>query len=645
MERRHKRKVYLEDVGLDEARKRYGQALERAGFGPIEPEQVPLTNALGRVTAAAVVARISAPHYYASAMDGIAVRARDTEGATETRPKRLRLGEQAVWVDTGDAMPAGYDAVVMVENVQELPEGDLEIHASVAPWQHVRPMGEDVVATELILPQGHLIRPVDLGAIAAAGVTSVAVRRRPRVAIIPTGTELIEPGAPVEAGRIIEFNSLMLSGQVSEWGAEPKRWPISRDDYDSIRGAVAEAVAQHDIVLVNAGSSAGSEDFTAEVIGELGQVVIHGVAVRPGHPVILGVVAGKPVIGVPGYPVSAVLTLDLFLKPLLAQMLGTAPRERATVQAVMTRKVLSPMGEDEYLRVSIGRVGERVVATPLNRGAGVITSLVRADGIVRIPRFSEGVNAGDTVPAELLRPETEIDRTVVCIGSHDPAIDVLSNWIARTHPGRRLTAANVGSFGTLLARKRGESHLGGCHLLDAETGVYNVPDIRRVLEGQAVVLVHLAMRDQGLIVPPGNPKGIRNLSDLARADVRFVNRQKGSGTRVLLDYELPKAGINADAIHGYEREEFTHLAVAVAVSGGSADVGLGVLSAARALGLDFVPLLQEQYDLVVGAEFWDAEILGPVREALVAPDFREEVAALGGYDVSRMGEVLPTPAR
>ncbi|HEU0166322.1 MAG TPA: molybdopterin biosynthesis protein, partial [Chloroflexota bacterium] len=507
------------------------------------------------------------------------------------------------------------------------------------------PMGEDVVATELILPQGHVIRPVDLGAIAAAGVTAVSVRKRPRVAVIPTGTELIEPGAPVEAGRIIEFNSLMLAGQVTQWGGEAQRWPISRDDYEAIKAALASAVEEHEVVLVNAGSSAGSEDFTADVIAELGEVVVHGVAVRPGHPVILGIVDGKPVIGVPGYPVSAVLTLELFLGPLLAQMLGTAQSTRPTVEAVMTRKVLSPMGEDEYLRVSIGRVGERVVATPLNRGAGVITSLVRADGIVRIPRFSEGVNVGDTVQAELLRPAAEIDRTVVCIGSHDPAIDVLANWIARTHPGRRLTAANVGSFGTLLARKRGESHLGGCHLLDADTGVYNIPDIQRVLEGQPVVLVHLAMRDQGLIVPPGNPKGIRSLADLARGDTRFVNRQKGSGTRVLLDYELARAGISPDAIAGYEREEFTHLAVAIAVAGGSADAGLGVLSAARALGLDFVPLLQEQYDLVMGAEFWDADILAPVREALGAADFRAEVAALGGYDVTRMGEVLLTPGR
>ena len=636
----HRRQVYLEDIGLDEARARYAAALADAGFGPLPAEPVPVQEALGRVTAEPVWARISAPHYYAAAMDGIAVRAQETAGATETGPKRLTVGEQAVWVDTGDAMPAGFDAVVMVEHVQEVSGDAVEIHAPVAPWQHVRPLGEDVVATELLLPQGHALRPFDLGAVAAAGVTDVPVRRRPRVAVIPTGTELVEPGQPVAPGRIIEFNSLVLAGQISQWGGEPHRLGIARDDEATIKAAVARAVAAHDLVLVNAGSSAGAGDFTAAVIGELGHVVVHGVAIRPGHPVILGVVEGKPVLGVPGYPVSAALTLELFVRPLLARMLATAEVRPPVVRAEMTRKVLSPLGEDEFLRVTLGRVGERLVATPLHRGAGVITSLVRADGLVRIPRFSEGVNVGDRVEVELLRRRDEIERTIVCIGSHDPAIDVLANHIARTWPGRRLTAANVGSFGALLARKRGESHVGGCHLLDEATGVYNLPFLARVLGGRPAVLVHLAMRDQGLMVRPGNPARVASLADLARPEVRFVNRQKGSGTRVLLDYELKRRGIDAAAIRGYEREEFTHLAVAAAVQGGSADVGLGVLSAARALNLEFIPLLREQYDLVVGAEFWEQDVLAPLRAALASAELRREIQALGGYDAARMGEVL-----
>jgi putative molybdopterin biosynthesis protein len=637
-----RRKVYLEDVGLEDARARYAAALGRAGVGPTPAEVVPVEAALGRVTAEPVWARISAPHYYAAAMDGVAVRAVETIGATETSPKRLRLGEQAVWVDTGNPIAGGFDAVIMVEHLQELPSGEVEIRAPVAPWQHVRPMGEDLVATELVLPQGHLIRPFDLGAVAAAGVSALPVRRRPLVAIIPTGRELVEPGQPVAPGQIIEFNSLVLAGQVSQWGAEPRRLAIARDDQAALAAAVSAAAAAHDLVLVNAGSSAGSEDFTAEALAELGEVVVHGVAVRPGHPVILAIVAGRPVVGVPGYPVSAALTLELFVKPLIARLLATAEARAPVVPAEVTRKVLSPMGEDEFLRVTLGRVGDRIVATPLNRGAGVITSLVRADGLLRIPRFSEGVNVGDRVEVELLRRQDEIERTIVCIGSHDPAIDVVANHIARTSPGRRLTAANVGSFGALLARRRGECHLGGCHLLDEETGTYNVPYLARVLEGAPALLVQMAMRDQGLIVRPGNPKGLRSLADLARPDVRFVNRQKGSGTRVLLDYELGRAGLDPTAIEGYRREEFTHLAVAAAVQGGSADVGLGVLSAARALELEFVPLLREQYDLVVGAEFWEQDVLAPLRAALESTELRREVAALGGYDVSRMGELLFT---
>ncbi|MBV9121125.1 MAG: molybdopterin biosynthesis protein, partial [Chloroflexi bacterium] len=482
--------------------------------------------------------------------------------------------------------------------------------------------------------------PFDLGAVAAAGIVELPLRRRPAVTIIPTGTELVEPGAPVQAGRIIEFNSLILAGQVQQWGGSPARRSITRDDFDGIRQAVSGAIAESEIVLVNAGSSAGSEDFTAAVIADLGQVVVHGVAVRPGHPVILGIISGKPVIGIPGYPVSAALTMELFVRPLLARLLGIGLEEPATVQAELTRKVLSPMGEDEFLRVTVGRVNGRLVAAPLNRGAGVITSLVRADGLVRIPRFSEGANVGDRVQVQLLRRQDEIERTIVCVGSHDPAIDVLGNRIGLFAPGWRLSAANTGSFGALLARKRGEAHLGGCHLLDEESGVYNVPFLDRVLESEPAILVHLAMREQGLIVTPGNPKGIRSLADLARPDIRFVNRQKGSGTRVLLDYELKRARIDSGSITGYEREEFTHLAIAAAISGGSADAGLGILSAARAMGLDFIPLLQEQYDLVVGPGAWESELLKPLRQALLSSEFRTDLAALGGYDTARIGEVL-----
>jgi putative molybdopterin biosynthesis protein len=636
-----KRKVYLDDIPLEEARRRWWSALEEAGLvTPVEAESVPLAEALARVTAEPVWARLSSPHYHAAAMDGAAVRADDTAGASEANPVRLKLGRQATWVDTGDPLPSSANAVVMIEHVQRVGEGEIELMAPVAPWQHVRAMGEDMVATELVLPGGKTLTPVDLGAVAACGHTHVTVRRRPRVAVLPTGTELVEPGTPVKPGDVIDFNSVMLCALLREWGAEPTRVPITADAYERLRTRVEEALAHHDAVIVNAGSSAGSEDFTAAVVEALGKLHVHGVAIRPGHPLVLGIARGKPIIGLPGYPVSTVLTAELFVRPLLYRLLGTVPPQRPRTRAVLSRKVLSPMGEDEFLRVKLGQVGDRLIATPLSRGAGVIMSLVRADGLVTIPRLSEGVHAGTEVEVELLRRPEEVAHTIVAIGSHDLTLDLLSGHLSVARPGTTLSSSNVGSLGGLIALQRREAHVAGSHLLDEETGEYNLTYVRRMLPDRPVVVVTLAYRDQGLILPKGNPKRIRRLEDLLREGVLFVNRQRGAGTRVLLDFRLRQIGADPGQIRGYDREEFTHLAVAAAVASGAADVGLGILAAARALDLDFVPLLKERYDLVIPREFYESDLLAPLLEIIRGPAFRGDVEALGGYDASDMGRVV-----
>jgi putative molybdopterin biosynthesis protein len=741
------RKIYLEDIPLDEAWRRLIGELEQAGqWQPLPGEEVPLDQALGRVTAAPVWARLSAPHYHASAMDGYAVRARDTDPATDTAPVLLELGPQAKYVDTGDPLPAWADAVVPIENVQlvEAPGQEvrgersevrsdaltshvapltshIELRASVPPWSHVRAMGEDMVATELVVPANHVLRPVDLGALAGSGHAAVLVRRKPRVAVIPTGTELVPAGTrDVKPGDIIEYNSLVLAAQVETWGGEATRWPIVPDDLERIRSAVAEAAGNHDLVLLNAGSSAGSEDFSAQVVTSLGRLLVHGVAVRPGHPVVIGVIepqgarrkaqgtsdsaetqpespsavtpnprfaatpalraprplgpgpeggdlprsighranrpeqsgnssvapraigqiALTPIIGVPGYPVSAALTGEIFVEPILARWLGRSPAKPPEMQAVLSRKLLSPLGDDEYVRVTVGKVGGRVVATPLSRGAGVISSLVRADGIVRIPRFSEGVQAGEKVTVHLYREPEEIENTIVAIGSHDLILDLMAQYVAERAPGHRLSSANVGSLGGLVALRRGEAHLAGSHLLDSQTGDYNLSYVRQYLPGVPVVLVTLVGREQGLLVLKDNPKGIAGLADLTRPDVSFVNRQRGAGTRVLLDYEIGKLGINAEAIRGYDREEYTHLAVAAAVASGVADCGLGIRAAATALDLDFVPLSKERYDLVVPADYYDSPLLQPLLALMHDPEFRAAVSATPGYDVSPMGQVV-----
>jgi len=651
-----KRRYYLTDIPLDEALARFFGALEEAGaLSPMPEETLPLAQAAGRITARPIWARVSSPHYDAAAMDGVAVRARETTGASEISPLRLHVGSQAIWVDTGDPMPSEYDAVIMIENLHQVDEATIEIMAPVAPWQHVRPLGEDIVATELVLPESHRLRPVDLGAAAAAGLTELPVRRQPKVAIIPTGNELVPVGTDLKPGDIVEFNSIMLSGMVRDWGGQATSFHPVPDDYPTIRSKVQVALADYDLVIINAGSSAGSEDYTAAVVEELGRLMVHGVAIRPGHPVVLGLVqppisplskggprgVPKPIIGLPGYPVSAVLTAELFVKPLLERKLGLAgEKQRPQITATITRKVLSPLGEDEFLRVKLGRVGENMVATPIQRGAGVIMSLVRADGLVRLPRFSEGVDAGARVQVELLRPLKEVENTIVVIGSHDLTLDLMASHLRRRNPGLTLSSSHIGSLGGLIALRRGEAHLAGSHLLDEATGEYNISYIRRYLPGLPVLLVNLVGRVQGLIAASGNPKNIRSLEDLSRQDVSFVNRQRGSGTRVLLDYKLKEMGIAAAQIRGYEREEYSHLAIAAAVRGGSADTGLGILSAARALDLDFVPLLNEQYDLVIPRIHYESDLLQPLISLWQHPDFRRDVAALGGYDTANMGRVI-----
>ena len=640
--RHRQRRYFLNDIPLDQALKGFFSALDE--IGALDPKpgiELPLAQAQGRITARPVWALTSSPHYDAAAMDGAAVRAADTSGATETSPVNLTISAQAILVDTGDPMPAGYNAVVMIEHLHRVDDNTLQVSAPVPPWQHVRPLGEDLVATELVLPENHQIRPVDLGACAAAGVTQLHVRRRPKVAVLPTGNELVPPGtAPLKPGDVVEFNSLMISGMIDSWGGEGVVLPSAPDEYETIKSAVSSGLSEFDMVIVNAGSSAGTEDYTASVVEDLGRLLVHGVAVRPGHPVVLGMAEGKPIIGLPGYPVSAVLTAELFVKPLIERWLGRPTEARPTVTAELTRKVLSPLGEDEYLRVKLGRVGDRMVATPLQRGAGVIMSLVRADGIAQIPRFSEGLDAGSRVEVQLLRPLGEVRNTIVAIGSHDLTLDLIASHLSRRQPGPGLSSSHVGSLGGLIALRRGEAHIAGCHLLDEATGEYNVSYIQRYLPSVPLVLMNLVGRVQGLIVPTGNPKDIRSLEDLGRPDVVFVNRQRGSGTRVLLDYKLAGLSLDAEGISGYDREEYSHLAVAAAVASGSADTGLGILSSARALGLDFLPLLTERYDLVVPREHFDNELLQPLINLLQDSEFRREVESLGGYETGDMGKIM-----
>ncbi|SCM71099.1 molybdopterin biosynthesis protein [Desulfovibrio sp. 86] len=665
-----KRNTYLTLLPPDEARSLWFTKLN-AHVHSLAEETVPLTQALRRVLSRPVAALRSSPAFHGAAMDGIAVNAEDTFAASARNPLRLELGKAAHWINTGHPLPDGCNAVIMVENVNtETVEGVqwAVIEKAAFPWQHVRKMGEDMVATEIILPPGVCIGPYDLGALAAGGVLEVPVFARPRVAIVPSGSEIVPLSEAREedlrAGRVLpEFNSLIFSAMITEAGGHPVTLPVVPDEPKAIAAAVmaalggtgpeagtgtesgawsgadASAGAGADLVILNAGSSAGSHDYTAHVLESLGEVLVHGVSVMPGKPTVLAVVRGKPVIGVPGYPVSAGIAMEEFVLPLLALWQKRVAPEREKATAIPCNPLPSRPGMEERLRVKLGRVDGTIIAVPLPRGAGTITSLSRADGIIRIPRDSEGCDAGEPVTVDLLRPQAALDNALLAIGSHDNTLDLLDSLLRKTHPRYRLTSAHVGSLGGLMALGRGQCHLAGSHLLDAASGVYNRKAIEENLE-EPVVLLRLVDREQGILTAPGNPLGISGIEDLARQGLRFVNRQRGSGTRVLLDYRLACLGIAPTRITGYRDEEYTHMNVAAAVLSGRADAGLAVRSAANALGLPFVPVGVEEYDLVIPRRFYETPAMQALLDVIRGADFKQEVTALGGYGTEKTGQII-----
>ena len=638
-----KRNVYLKKKTLEEARK---IVLERfPGAGVVGVETVAVTEAVGRVLAEPVYAKISSPNYHAAAMDGIAVRAADTFGASEGRPRELTAGDTAFFVNTGHLLPGGTDAVIMIEDVQVLEENRFRIEAPAFPWQHVRRMGEDIVATELLFARNHSVSPYCLGALISGGVYEVCVYCRPKVVIIPTGSELVEfTAATVDSlkpGQVVESNSYVLEHLVEASGGDGARLEKIIDDPEQIRVAIAQAAAgDAQILMTVGGSSAGSEDYTRSAVEALGEVLVHGVTIMPGKPVLIGAVEGKPVFGIPGYPVSAIVAFEQFVRPLICRMIQKTEEQRVRVTVEPTRKIPSKLGVEEFLRVKLGRVGDRIVATPLPRGAGSITSITEADGIVRIPTHVEGIAQAEPVEAELLRPLGAVDSTIVVVGSHDNTLDLLTDELRARPDQWVLSSSHVGSMGGLMALRRGACHLAGIHLLDTADGTYNVSYVRRYLPGAAVRLVNLVLRDQGLIVAAGNPKHIGGIEDLARPDVTFINRQAGSGTRILLDYRLHRLGIDPATIAGYGTDEYTHMAVAAAVLSGSADAGLGIFAAARALALDFIPVVTEQYDLVIPEEYFRTGKIQALLETLADPGFQKRVVALGGYSTERTGTVI-----
>ncbi|SHK19146.1 molybdopterin biosynthesis protein [Tepidibacter formicigenes] len=624
------RNIYISNTDVDKAKEIFFSEI-RDKF--ISYEEIDVLNSLNRVTSEAVFAKNSSPHYNSAAMDGIAVVAENTYGATEVNPKIIEEGKDFVYINTGNLIKEPYNAVIMIEDVIELEKGKVKILSPAHPWQHIRPIGEDLVANEMIIPSKHKIRPLDLGALIAGGVDKLKVYKKPKVGIIPTGSEIVEKFEDLKEGKIIDSNSRMFEGLVLEYGGIPNRISPVKDDYEILKNTILKAVDENDIVLINAGSSAGSEDYTVKIIREIGKVLVHGVAIKPGKPTILGIVNEKPVIGIPGYPVSSYMVFETLVKPLILKYSKFKENKEEIKKAVLSKRIVSSLKNKELVRVNLGYVKDKLIATPLTRGAGVTMSLVKADGVLEIPQNSEGIEAGNFVDVKLLKTEDSIKETLVSIGSHDLIMDIISDIMP-------LSSGHVGSMGGIMAMRRGECHISPIHLLDENTGEYNISYIKKYFKGRKMSLIKGVKRLQGFMIQKGNPKNINDFKDLIREDVSFVNRQRGAGTRILLDYNINKLDIETSDIKGYEREMTTHMAVAVSVKSNSCDTGLGIMSAAKAMDLDFIPVGYECYDFLVPFEYMEDEKIINFINVIKSEEFKNRINNLGGYEVENTGEVI-----
>ena len=637
------RKVFRELASVEDAKELLSKHFKPQ---PRAVETVPLEECADCVLANDVEATIDVPPFDRASMDGFAVHAEDTFGAEEDRPVSLKVvgkvgaGEkpdvvvglgEAVEISTGAPIPKGANAVVMVEYTSQS-GSSLRIYRAVVPGDNIMAAGSDIMAGELILRKGDFLTPRETGVLAALGVTRVNVFRKPVAAIVSTGNEIISHGNPLSYGKIYDINARTVADSVVENGGVAKFLGIVGDNAEDIVSKIREGLDVADLVLTSGGTSAGVGDLLYRIIDGLGKpgIIVHGVSARPGKPLIIAVVDGKPIFGLPGYPTSALMMFHIFVRPVLRAMAGLGDVERRVVKASAAERIFSSGGRREFLPVNLIRsdVGEYTVY-PVPGGSGSITTLSEADGFMEIPENKVFFEAGEEVEVELFSLRLK-PADLMIIGSHCIGIDVLLEVMRRRGFGFRCKVVNTGSSGGLAAIRRGEADIAGTHLLDEKTGVYNIPFLERFEIADKAILVRGYNREQGLVVAKGNPKNIRGMEDILREGISFINRNPGSGTRILLDMHLNqiarKKGVSFERltskIDGYRVEAKSHTAVAVAVLHGKADVGLAIHAVADMYGLGFIPVAEEHYDFLIRKERFVKDVVKAFVEVLRSEEFK-----------------------
>ncbi|MGM0602863.1 MAG: molybdopterin biosynthesis protein [Bacillota bacterium] len=630
-----KRNIYLKK---SETKKSLQKWLNSFNDYQLNTETIKVVNAEGRTVSQPVYARRSAPNFYASAMDGIAINAADSYEADERNPVTLNK-EEFAWIDTGDPVPDKFNAVIKIEEVNKIDSNTVVIEKSTSPWQNIRMVGESVIKDTLIVPINTKLNFYHIGAFLEAGITEVEVYNKIKVGVIPTGNELVSADVTPQEGQLVDFNSQMVKVMAEKWGAEVRISDIIPDEEKELNKVFTEYNKKFDLTVILSGSSAGSEDFSRKVIEKEGDILTHGIDMMPGKPLILAEVNKKPVIGLPGYPLSAIFTFYYFGQNIIKYI---GEKEKIDIKfknSITRRKISSSVGNNELKRVLLRYEGDDLISIPGKSGAAAMDSLIKSDGIALIKSSKEGIEAGAKLPVIPLKSESQIRNSLLLAGSHDLTLDIIKNEFASEHSGLDFKYITSGSMGGLTSLKRGEAEIAGAHLLDTKTGNYNESFVKKLFGNDEMVIVNLVKREQGLMVLSGNPKNISGLEDVLEKNLNYINRQRGAGTRVLLDYLLEEKNIKREELNGYHREVYTHIAAAAAVASGGADAALGIKAAADIMDLDFIPIKEERYDFVFHKDMINNKKIEKLINLIRSSKFKNKILKMDGYKTEITGEL------
>lgn len=657
------RKIFKTLISVEEALDKFEEHYKIKSVGV---EVLPLLELSGRTLSQNIVSNIDVPNFDRAMMDGYAIIASDIFKANEIRPIQLKIvgmsqpgtnkpgkvnhGE-AVEIGTGAPIPQGANAVVMVEYTKEI-ENKLNVYKFVLPGENIIPAGSDKMVGELVLRRGQKISPREIGVLSALGFDKIEVYRKPKVAIISTGNELVEPGKKLSYAHIFDINSNSIAASVLENGGAPLKPVIVNDDKKSIKNILISSLLKADIILTSGSTSAGSSDIIHEVIDDLGSpgVIVHGLSIKPGKPTLVAVINEKPIIGLPGYPTSALMIFNLLVAPIIRKMAGL-PKIRDTPYVVgkVAEKIFSERGRRELLPVHLISIKNKFLIYSVGYGSGAISTISLADGYVDIPKNQEFLDEGDELKVRLF--SSEIQQTdLVIIGSHCTGIDLLLQQILKLEPDITFKIINKGSLGGVQSVEIGEADIAGIHILDENSGNYNIPYIGSLKSSKKVCLIRGYSREQGLIVAKNNPKRIMGLKDLLRNDIVFLNRNPGSGTRILIDLKLNELAKSKKMyfndlkkkITGYDTESKSHQAIAASIAFNKADVGIGIKTVAHFYDLEFIPIINEMFDFLIPSDRLNKKSVKLFLDTLKSIEFRNNLSQnMPGLNTSSdTGEIL-----